>query len=122
MPAFRLSPVDSRLASAAIAAYRLAVEYDVRVRERWASRGAELKRLDGWHRTRVAWENASFRAQRLKERAGDVLCWAVSHRTLVYSRDPFDVDRTFTSRDRDFVRALRALDEAEGLLERRDRP
>lgn len=102
---------DAAVLAAAELAYRLAVLNGRRVDARWERRGAELRRLDEFHRTRVAWENAHVLAEWLCEEAGDlVLC--VLRRAAPFQRSPLRAECFRKRHDRDFVRALVALDHA----------
>jgi hypothetical protein len=105
----RLAPLDTDLLEAAVAAYRGAVEYCLHVEEKWEKRGAELRRLDGFHRTRVSWENDGHRADRLYERAVEYLKVAARGGTHVFV-DSFDDKHVFTRcKERQFRKVLDAL-------------
>ncbi len=70
---FVLPDLNSELLRMATLAYRSAVEHRVRLIKKWEPRDAELRKLDEFHRTRVAWENASYFADNVQELAGSVL-------------------------------------------------
>ena len=64
----------------ALTAYKLAWKYRRAMQKQWAPRAEELRKLDAFHRTHVAWENADTRSEWLCEETGHVLLRAVSER------------------------------------------
>ena len=64
----------------AISAHRLAWGYRCAVYRKWAPRAEELRQLDAFHRTHVAWENAGTRGEWLCEETAHVLLRAVEGR------------------------------------------
>jgi len=82
-----MSAEVTEAAQLAITAYKLAWKYRRAVQKQWEPRLEEIRKLDEFHRTSVAWENAMTRSDWLCEEAGYVLLRAVS------DRQPLGVDR-----------------------------
>lgn len=91
----------------AIYAYRLAFAYRERVLNKWIPRDEQLRKLDSFHRTWVAWENDCYRYERLCACASDALLHVVRGDTS--SILPMDAKFFAKCRDRFFLRALKAL-------------
>jgi hypothetical protein len=105
----RLPPLDTDLLTDAVAAYRAATEYRLHIEAKWAKRGAELRRLDEFHRTYVTWENDEHRAAKLYERAVEYMKAAARGATHVFV-DSFDDDHVFSRcKERQFRKVLDAL-------------
>jgi len=99
-----------KLVADAMEAYRLAVQYSRRVELKWETRGAELRKADEFSRVRCAWENSSFLAERVVARATDVLLAVIRADQILPGENPFDVQFFDKSKDRDFLRARKAID------------
>jgi len=97
---------------AALHAYRLACRYHDHIIGKWLPRDAELRKLDEMHRTRCAWENDLYRAEKLVDLAGRVLL-AVARGDAAQDvfRDPWVEEHVFSKcKNRRFLRVLRAVD------------
>ena len=94
----------------ALEAYRLAVQYSRRNELKWETRGDELRRSDEASRVRSAWDNSSFLADRIVARATDVLLAVVRADRILPGQNPFDIQFFDKSKNRDFVRARKAVD------------
>ena len=98
----------------ALAAYRAAVRHERAVEAQWAApRGEELRRLDEFHRTRVAWENAATLAEWLREEAADtLLAVARGDRPLGWTKDRLEyVTKSRNRSIRAVLAQLRSLHE-----------
>ncbi|RLB39097.1 MAG: hypothetical protein DRH30_10440 [Deltaproteobacteria bacterium] len=94
----------------AIYAYRLAVAYRERVLDKWIPRDEELRKLDSFHRTRVALESDCYRFERLCECASYVLLRVLRDEPDV-DINLYDINLFKKCRDRSFLRAVNALND-----------
>jgi hypothetical protein len=89
----------------AISAYRLACKYRKRVQEQWEPRLPELRQLDAFHRSCVAYENADTRADWLCEETAHVLLSAVGGREPI-PPEPFKLEVFEKCRNRLWLKAV----------------
>lgn len=114
MEALARAPTTGRgnaVLDAAVLAYRLAWAYTEQERARWEPRLEEVNRLDAFHRTRVARENAITRAEWLREEAGHVLLRAAVG-GVPFPAGEFKREVFGRCRNRLWLRALRAYEAA----------
>jgi hypothetical protein len=107
---YTVRKLNPQLLALAVEAYRLAVQYDRRNELKWETRGAELRKADEFSRVRCAWENSSFLGERIVARASDVLLAIVRADRILPGQNPFDLQFFDKSKDRDFLRARKAVD------------
>lgn len=107
----KLPPLNKEALESAVKAYRMALEYCLHVEGKWAPRQKELSALDPFHRTRVAYENATFLSERLAREALFVV-EAVLNGVAPFPLAKFNRDLFQRSKDRGFLRALHAFKEA----------
>jgi len=91
----------------ALTAYKLAWKYRRAILKQWAPRSEELRQLDEFHRTYVAWENADTRSEWLIEEAGYVLLRAASERKPI-PPDRFRLEVFERCRNRLWLKAVDA--------------
>lgn len=70
---FHLPALDAVAMEMALDAYRAACEHQMRLEDKWEPKESLLSKLDEFHRTRVAHENAFYRSRALIERANEVM-------------------------------------------------
>lgn len=92
------------------AAYEAAVTYQRWVLKKWEPRDAELRRKDEFNRTRIAWENDSYRAEMLRKLTGDLLLAVVRGTPQSYTAMVryLGYAGLFANKDRHFVKAYKA--------------
>jgi len=102
----------SKETTTAIEAYRLAHEYRDYILEKWRPRQAELRELDEFHRTHVAWENDCYRFETLIDETGRALLSTINGSEQWVH--PFHLKHFKTCRNRKFLKVFKLL---EGLTE-----
>lgn len=102
--------MDERIEKA-VGAYQLAIEYRRRVLDKWQKRadaGENLRDIDEFHRTRVAWENDMWRSEKLIERAQEVLLWVIQGVEIAPEHE-FNTRWFVKCKNRFFLRAYNAV-------------
>ena len=91
----------------AIKAYQLAIKYREYIENKWIPRAVELRQLDSFHRTHVAWENDDYRAENLVKYAGRMLlCTAVGQQ---FWEHPIQWKHFEECRNRRFLKSFKLL-------------
>ncbi|NIN64194.1 MAG: hypothetical protein GTO63_05745 [Anaerolineae bacterium] len=93
----------------AIKAYRLALKYREKVLKKWELRGDELRSLDEFHRTRVAWENDMWRSEELEKATARTVLGAIKGEPGWMPT--FNVSYFEKCRNRDFLKVWNLLKE-----------
>jgi len=116
---YRIPEPDPETLAAAFESYRLAVEWERRVILKWEPRDAELRKLDEFHRTRVAWENEYYHAEEVRKFAQDMLLRTAGCFKQLYGMDKILYDSVVKRKDRNFVRVLKACEKTFKLFRER---
>lgn len=87
----RLPEIDEAAFALALGAYRAAVEHRINVAKKWEPRAEEIRKADEFSRVRVSFENETYVAERLVERASHLFrCAACRRRPM--QEDRFDAE------------------------------